>query len=144
MSQKISKKCSSVFIKNMAGIICDTTSVMKKGYATYIVKEVRKVLCYLFYLLVYLSDNLLFLHFIDKTVCLRVCAQLCPTLWDSKDCSLPDYMGFCRNWQEHWDRLPFPTQGVFLTQESNPCFLCLLHWQVYSLLLSHQGNQIRL
>ena len=90
MSQKISKKYSSVFIKNMAGMICDTTSVMKKRYPTYIVKEVQKVLCYLFYLLVYLSDNLLFLHFIDKTVCLRVCAQLCPTLWDSKDCSLPD------------------------------------------------------
>ena len=27
--------------------------------------------------------------------------------------------------------------GIFLDQESN---LCLLHWQVFSLLLSHQGS----
>ena len=31
----------------------------------------------------------------------------------------------------------FLLQGIFLTQGSNPC---LLHWQVYSLLLSHQGS----
>ena len=32
---------------------------------------------------------------------------------------------------------PFLLQGIFLTQGSN---LCLLHWQVDSLLLSHQGS----
>ena len=27
----------------------------------------------------------------------------------------------------------FPLQGIFLTQGSNPCLLCLLHWQAGSL-----------
>ena len=31
----------------------------------------------------------------------------------------------------------FPLQGIFLTQGSNSC---LLHWQVYSLPLSHSGS----
>ena len=31
-------------------------------------------------------------------------------------------------------------QGIFLTQGSNPSLLCLLHWQVDSLPLSHQGS----
>ena len=30
----------------------------------------------------------------------------------------------------------FLLQGIFLTQESNPCLLCLFNWQVDSLLLS--------
>ena len=36
----------------------------------------------------------------------------------------------------------FLLQGIFLTQESNLCLLCLLHWQVDSLPLSHLGSQI--
>ena len=32
-------------------------------------------------------------------------------------------------------------QGIFPTQGSNPCLLCLLHWQAASL-LSHQGSPI--
>ena len=31
-------------------------------------------------------------------------------------------------------------QGLFPTQETNSYLLCLLHWQAYSLLLSHLGN----
>ena len=31
-------------------------------------------------------------------------------------------------------------QGIFPTQGWNPHLLCLLHWQVNSLLLSHQGS----
>ena len=31
------------------------------------------------------------------------------------------------------DGLPFSSPGIFLTQASNPCLLCLLHWQVDSL-----------
>ena len=31
-------------------------------------------------------------------------------------------------------------QEIFLTQGSNPCLLCLLHWQAGSLPLSCQGN----
>ena len=30
-------------------------------------------------------------------------------------------------------------QGIFLTQEWNPCLFCLLHWQADSLLLCHLG-----
>ena len=30
--------------------------------------------------------------------------------------------------------------GIFLTQGSNPCLLCLLHWQVDSLLLAPPGE----
>ena len=33
-----------------------------------------------------------------------------------------------------------PLQGIFLTQESNPCLLCLQHWQPGSLTLSHQES----
>ena len=39
----------------------------------------------------------------------------------------PPSIGFLR--QEYWSGLPSPPQGVFLTQGSNPYFLCLLHWQ---------------
>ena len=31
-------------------------------------------------------------------------------------------------------------QGIFPTHGSNPCLLCLLHWQVGSLPLSHEGG----
>ena len=33
-------------------------------------------------------------------------------------------------------------QGIFPTQGSNPPLLCLLHWQVSSLPLSHQGVKV--
>ena len=46
----------------------------------------------------------------------------------------PLSMGFPR--QEHWSGLPFPSLGIFQTQESNPCLLCLLHRQVSSLPLA--------
>ena len=47
----------------------------------------------------------------------------------------PLSMGFPR--QEYWIGLPFPSPGIFLTQGSN---LSLLHWQVDSLPLRHQGS----
>ena len=34
----------------------------------------------------------------------------------------------------------FLLQGIIPTQESNPCLLRLLHWQVDSLPLSHLGS----
>ena len=46
-------------------------------------------------------------------------------------------MGFSR--QEYCSGLPFPQQGIFLTQESNPCLLCLLTLQASSLPRSHLG-----
>ena len=36
--------------------------------------------------------------------------------------------------------LHFLLQGIFLTQGSNPCLLCPLHWQVDSLPLRHLGS----
>ena len=40
-------------------------------------------------------------------------------------------MGFSK--QENWSGLPFPFQGIFLTQGLNPRLLPLLHWQAGSL-----------
>ena len=37
------------------------------------------------------------------------------------------------SWQEYWSGLPFPSPGVFPTQRLN--LLCLLYWQLGSLLL---------
>jgi len=48
----------------------------------------------------------------------------------------PLSMGFSR--QEYWMGCHFLLQGIFLTQRANPC---LLHWQVISLPLSHQGSE---
>ena len=45
----------------------------------------------------------------------------------------PLSIGFSR--QEYWSGLPSPLQVVFLTQGSNLYLLCLLHWQVGSLLI---------
>ena len=42
------------------------------------------------------------------------------------------------SWQEYWSRLPFPSPGIFSTQRLN--LLCLLHWQVGSLLLVSPGK----
>ena len=73
-------------------------------------------------------------------VCVCVCAQSYPTLetlWTITR-QAPLSLGFSR--QEYWSGLPFPSPGIFLTQGSNPSLLCLLHWQVGSLLLRHLGN----
>ena len=45
-------------------------------------------------------------------------------------------MGFSR--QEYWSGLPFPPQGIFPAQGSNPHLLCLLRWQAGSLALTAQ------
>ena len=41
--------------------------------------------------------------------------------------------------QEYWRGCHFPLQETFQTQGLNPSLLCLLHWQVGSLPLSHLG-----
>src|SRR5574337_472162 len=73
----------------------------------------------------------------------RVCAkllQLCPTLCDPMDCSPPGSSVHGILQEEYWSRLPCPPPGIFWTQGSNPCFLCLLHWQVGSLPLTLSGK----
>ena len=52
----------------------------------------------------------------------------------------PLSMGLSR--QEYWSGLPRPLQGMFLTQESNPCLLYLLHWQGDSLPLVPPGKPL--
>ena len=42
--------------------------------------------------------------------------------------------------QDYWSGLPFPPPRIFPIQELN---LRLLHWQVDSLLLSHQGSPLK-
>ena len=67
----------------------------------------------------------------------------CPTLCDPIDCSLPGS-------SVHSDSPGKNTgvgchsllQGIFPTQGSNPSLLCLLHWQVGSLLLEPPGKHI--
>ena len=52
-------------------------------------------------------------------------------------CQAPLSMGFSR--QEYWSGLPFPSPGVFPTQESNPG---LLHYRQILYRLSYEGSPI--
>ena len=77
--------------------------------------------------------------------------RLCVTPQTAAHQALPS-LGFSR--QEYRSGLPFPSpkntavssdfllQGVFLTQGLNLCLLCLLHWQMDSLLLCHLGRPL--
>ena len=64
------------------------------------------------------------------------CVQLYLTLWDTMDYSPPGSSVYGifpgKNTGMGFHALP---QGIFLTQESNLCLLCLLHWQAGSLSL---------
>ena len=50
----------------------------------------------------------------------------------------PLSVGFSR--QEDWSGCYTLLQGIFLNQGLNTHLSCLLHWQVHSLPLSHQGS----
>ena len=63
--------------------------------------------------------------------------QLFATLWTVAH-QAPLSMGLSR--QDRGSGLPFPSPGD-LTQESNPRFLNLLHWQADSLPLYHMGGK---
>ena len=66
-------------------------------------------------------------------------AQLCLTLCEPVDCSPPvsSVHGISpgKNTGCH-----FLLHEIFSTQGSNPCLLCLLHWQADSSPLSHLGS----
>ena len=66
--------------------------------------------------------------------------QLCPTLCDPMDCSLPAplSMGFSR--QEYWSGLPCPPPGDLPNQGLTSHLFCLLHWQTSSLPLAPPGK----
>ena len=99
---------------------------------------------------IYFSEHSIFSLLV--TVCIMRCVrakslQSCPTLCDSMYCSPPgssvhgDSPG--KNTGVGCHVLLqgiFPTLGIFLTQESNPTLLCLLHWQVGSLPLMPAGK----
>ena len=75
-----------------------------------------------------------------KNICISSDAQLCLTLCNPMDCSLPgssvwDFPGQITGVSSH-----FLLQGIFLTQGSNTCLLRLLHWQADSLPLNHLGS----
>ena len=59
------------------------------------------------------------------------------TLW-TVACQVSLSMGFSR--QKYWSGLPCPPPGIFPTQGSNSCLLCLLHWQAGSLPLVPPGK----
>ena len=65
------------------------------------------------------------------------CVQLVATTWIVAH-QAPPSMEFSR--QEYWSGLHILLQGIFPTQESNPCLLHLLHWQVDSLPLAAPGK----
>ena len=75
------------------------------------------------------------------TICVCMYVQLCLTLWDPMDCSLPDSsVGFPR--QEYWSGLSFPSPGDLSNPGIKPSLLHLLHWQADSLPVCHLGSPI--
>ena len=75
----------------------------------------------------------------DNGLCVCSVTKSCLTLCDPRlhyvACQAPLSMGFPR--QKYRNGLPFPSPENLPNLRSN---LCLLHWQVDSLLLSHQIN----
>ena len=59
------------------------------------------------------------------------------TFWTAAH-QAPLSMGLSK--QEYWSGLSCPPPGIFPTQGSNSCPLCLLHWQVGSLPLVPPGK----
>ena len=67
-------------------------------------------------------------------VCALTHSELFETPWTVAH-QAPLFIGSSR--QEYWNGLPFPLQGIFLTQGSNSHLLHPLHWLAYSLPLYH-------
>ena len=66
----------------------------------------------------------------------KICAYMCSVVSDS-------FATWCPwNFPDRFTGMSCHAllQGIFLTQESNLCLLCLLDWQVDSLPLSHLGS----
>ena len=76
-------------------------------------------------------------------VCVCYVTSIVSTLSDPMDCSPP---GFCVYGDSSGKNTGMVChallQGIFLTQGSNPCLLCLLHWQVGPLSLVPPGKPI--
>ena len=76
------------------------------------------------------------LHLPISALCVLVCSVVSNSLRPHGFLSVE----FSR--QEYWSGFPFPTQRIFLIQGSNPCLICLLHWQMDSLSLHELGSPI--
>ena len=87
-----------------------------------------------------LKDNSLEVDKTPKYLCLS--AQFYPTLCDSMDCSLPgpSIHGVFQATVLEWIAILL-LWGIFLTQGSDSCLLCLLHWQADALPLCHLRNR---
>ena len=72
---------------------------------------------------------------------MRRCSVMSDSLEPHVACQAPLSMEF--SMQQWWSGLPFPLQGIFLTQGLNPCLLGFLHWQADSLPLVPLGTPIR-
>ena len=66
--------------------------------------------------------------------------QSCLTLYDLKDYSTPGF-SVHGNLKNTGVDCHVPLQGIFPTQGSDPCLLCVLHWWVGSLPLVPRGNE---
>ena len=89
-------------------------------------------------------------NYVETTECVCVCTrtckhgsvtQSCLNLCDPLDCSLPG--SSVHGIFQARVGCHFLLQGIFLTQGSNPCLLCLLHWQVDSLPSEPPGKGMR-
>ena len=76
------------------------------------------------------------------SVYLYLAARSCATLCNRLDCSPPGYSGhgIFQARILNFSGKNFLLQGIFLTQGSNPCLLCLLHWGCTLCPLGHQGS----
>ena len=75
-----------------------------------------------------------------KSACILKSPQSCPTLHDPMDCSPPDSSVPGILQARILERVAISFQGIFLTQGSNLCLLCALHWQAGSLPLAPPGK----
>ena len=80
-------------------------------------------------------------YFLSSTCICTKSLQSCPSLCNPMDSSPPvsSVDGILQARILEWVAMPSP-QGIFLTQELNPCLVCLLYWQVGSLLLAPHGK----
>ena len=75
-------------------------------------------------------------------VCVCVCTQSCPNFCNPMVCSLPGSSDQGIFQASILLGCHFLCQGIFLIQESNPCLLHLLHWQVDSLPVTPPGKPL--
>ena len=74
------------------------------------------------------------------TSTLYLATQLCLTLYDPMDCSLPSSLSMEFPVKHTGVGRQFLLQGVFPTQGLNPRVLCVLHWQADSSSLAPPGK----